>query len=54
MVGDTSVYEVEIDARMFQLYGLSEEEMLVVLGSFAKMTKDEKELIVKFYLEIRK
>jgi hypothetical protein len=45
--------ESEIDARVFHLYGLTEEEMMTVLDSFPKMTQDEKELIKKYYREIK-
>jgi len=50
---DTSHYEAEIDARVFHLYGLTEEEMLTVLNSFPKMRQEEKDLIGKFYREIK-
>jgi hypothetical protein len=50
---DTSKWEAEIDARVFHLYGLTEEEMLTVLNSFPKMGKDEKEMILKYYKEIK-
>ena len=51
-LADTSKWENEIDARVFHLYGLTEEEMLTVLGSFPKMKQEEKDLIGKFYREM--
>ena len=49
---DTSKWESEIDARVFHLYGLSEEEMNTVLDSFPKMEAEVKNLIRKFYKEL--
>lgn len=51
-LADTSKWENEIDARVFHLYGLTEEEMLTVLGSFPKLSIVEKDLIVKIYREV--
>lgn len=51
-LADTSKWENEIDARVFHLYGLTEEEMLTVLNSFPKISQEEKDLIVKIYREV--
>jgi tRNA1(Val) A37 N6-methylase TrmN6 len=39
---DTLPWEAEIDARVFQLYGLTEEEMLQVLGSLPGVSEGER------------
>lgn len=39
---DTLLWEAEIDARVFQLYGLTEEEMLQVLGSLPSVSEGER------------
>ena len=51
-LADTSKWENEIDARVFHLYGLTEEEMLTVLNSFPKMNDMEKLKIQNFYRDI--
>ena len=51
-LADTSKWENEIDARVFHLYGLTEDEMLTVLNSFPKMNDMEKLKIQNFYRDI--
>jgi tRNA1(Val) A37 N6-methylase TrmN6 len=46
---DTSEWEAEIDARVFHLYGLNDEEMNTVLDSFPRMTAEEKGRIRDWY-----
>jgi adenine-specific DNA-methyltransferase len=43
----TLQWEAEIDARVFQLYGLTEDEINQVLSSLPKVTEEEKLLIVE-------
>ena len=51
---DTAKWEAEIDARVFHLYGLTEEEMLTVLNSFPKMSIVEKTQIQNFYRDLER
>ena len=53
-LADTSKWEAEIDARVFHLYGLTEEEMLTVLNSFPKMSIVEKTQIQNFYRDLER
>jgi hypothetical protein len=53
-LADTSKWENEIDARVFHLYGLTEEEMLTVLNSFPKLSSMEKTQIQNFYRDIER
>ena len=53
-LADTAKWEAEIDARVFHLYGLTEEEMLTVLNSFPKMSIVEKTQIQNFYRDLER
>ncbi|MCB1191420.1 MAG: Eco57I restriction-modification methylase domain-containing protein, partial [Leptospiraceae bacterium] len=51
--GEVSKWEAQIDAMVFHLYGLTEEEMLTVLDSFPKMSIVEKTTIHNYYRGIQ-
>ncbi|MCP5496782.1 MAG: hypothetical protein H7A23_19705 [Leptospiraceae bacterium] len=51
--GEVSKWEAQIDAMVFHLYGLTEEEMLTVLDSFPRMSIVEKTTIHNYYRGIQ-
>lgn len=51
---DTLQWEAEIDARVFQLYGLTEEEMLQVLNSLPSVSEGERREIQAQWHQLNK
>lgn len=53
-LSDTLQWEAEIDALVFLLYGLTEEEILQVLGSLPSVSEDERNQILAHWHQLNK
>jgi hypothetical protein len=51
---DTHSEEAEIDARVFQLYGLTEQEMIDVLQSIATVSEGERQEVQSVFRRLER